>query len=340
MGEVFMSFWKNKKVLVTGGAGFIGSFLVRRLVSEGSRVKVIDNLWRGDLDNLAAPDGSSVVDLESDFYKEDLTDYGKCLELVRDIDCVYHLADVVGGVQFAFSNESFIFRQNVLINTNVLSACVTNGVSDYVYVGTACSFPRHLQMAPGINPLREDQTYPAEPESSYGWSKLMGEYEAELAQKSGKIKVGLLRLHNVYGPRAPFEGDGAQVLPSLIRKAVRCPGEPFTVWGSGNQYRDFVYVDDIVEALILVAERGMNKGLIQVGSGKATTIREAAEAIVRISGKPIEIAYDTSKPEGDRGRIAVCDRARDMLHWKPSVTLEQGLKRTYGWIKERIEAKD
>jgi len=229
---------------------------------------------------------------------------------------VYHLADVVGGVQFVFSNESFVFRENVLINTNVLSACITNDISNYVYVGTTCSYPKHFQMAPGIVPLREDQTYPAEPESSYGWSKLIGEYEAELAQKSGKINVGLLRLHNVYGPGAPFEGDQAQALPSLIRKAIRFPEEPFIVWGSGNQYRDFVYINDIVEALMLVAQRGMNKGLIQIGSEKATTIREAAELIVQISGKPIDIAYDTSNSEGDRGRIAVCDRVRDILGWK------------------------
>ena len=329
-----MVFWNSARVLVTGGAGFIGGSLVKRLVLEGARVQVIDNLWRGSLDNLARPDGSHVIDVERDFHLADLTDYTKCVELIADVDWVYHLADIVGGVQFVFSNESFVFRQNVLINTNALSACITNSIPNYVYVGTACSYPKHLQMVPGIVPLREDQTYPAEPESSYGWSKLMGEYEAEqLAQKSGKINVGVLRLHNVYGPGAPFEGDGAQVLPSLIRKAIRFPEEPFIVWGSGDQYRDFVYVDDIVEALILVAQRGMNKGLTQIGSERATTIREAAELIVRISRKSIAITYDTSKPEGDRGRIAVCDRARDILSWKETVTLDDGLKRTYEWIE-------
>jgi nucleoside-diphosphate-sugar epimerase len=334
-----MTFWNNKKVIVTGGAGFIGSSLVKRLVLEGAEVQVIDNLWRGNLDNLLSPSGSHIINMDHDFQFADLTDDDKCTEFIRDADWVYHLADVVGGVQFVFSNESFVFRQNVLINTNVLSACITNGISNYVYVGTACSYPKHLQMAPGIVALREDQTYPAEPESGYGWSKLMGEYEAELAQKSGKINVGLLRLHNAYGPGAPFEGDRAQVLPSLIRKAIRFPEEPFIVWGSGNQYRDFAYIDDIVEALMLVGQHGLNKGLIQIGSEKATTIRDAAELIIRISGKPIDVTYDTSKPEGDRGRIAVCDRARDKLGWKTAVTLEEGLERTYRWIQSQIKAK-
>ncbi len=331
-----MTFWNGARVLVTGGAGFIGSSLVKRLVAEGARVQVIDNLWRGSLDNLARPDGSCVIDLERDFHLADLTDFARCVVLIRDVDWVYHLADVVGGVQFVFSNEAFVFRQNILINTNVLSACVANSITNYVYVGTACSYPKHLQMAPGVVSLREEQTYPAEPESGYGWSKLMGEYEAELAQKFAKINVGLLRLHNVYGPGSPFEGDGAQVLPSLIRKAMRFPEEPFIVWGSGDQYRDFVYVDDVVEALMLVAQCGMNKGLIQIGSEQAMTIREAAQLVIQISGKPIKPTFDTSKPEGDRGRIAVCDRARNILGWKATVGLDEGLEQTYKWIASRV----
>jgi nucleoside-diphosphate-sugar epimerase len=179
---------KNKKILVTGGAGFIGSNLVKRLLEEGASVKVVDNLWRGTLDNLRQLEKKG-FDISSDFYLADLTDYGKCLELIRDVDLVYHLADVVAGVNFVFGHEPFIFRQNVLINTNVLSACVANKIPNYVYPGTACSFPKKLQMSKGIVALREDQTYPAEPESSYGWGKLMGEYEAELAQKRANYRV-------------------------------------------------------------------------------------------------------------------------------------------------------
>ena len=124
----------------------------------------------------------------------------------------------------------------------------------------------------------------------------------------------------------------------LIRKAIRFPEELFIVWGSGNQYRDFVYIDDIIEALMLMTQRGMNKGVIQFGSEKATTIREAAKLTVKISGKQIDVIYDTSKPEGDRGRIAVCDMACDILGWKATIAFDDGMKRTYKWIQDQIES--
>lgn len=327
--------FKNKEILVTGGAGFIGSSLVKRLIAEGANVQVIDNLWRGKLDNLKSAKNDG-FDISQSFHLADLTDYGKCLELIRNVDIVYHLADVVAGVDYVFNHEPFVFRQNITINSNVLWACITNKIHSYVYVGTACSFPKKLQMMDGIVALREEQTYPAEPESSYGWGKLMGEYEAELVQKAYGINVGLLRLHNVYGPGASFELGRSQVLPALIRKAILFPREKFIVWGSGNQYRDFVYIDDVIEALILVVQKGMNKGLIQIGSEQAISLKEAAEVIVKISGKHIEIKFDTSKPEGDRGRIGICDHAKEILGWQVKVDFEYGLAMTYKWIKEQI----
>lgn len=328
--------YSSLRCLVTGGAGFMGSNLVKRLVECGADVTAIDNLWRGRLENLQRPDGSYTIDLEKNFHLVDVTDYAKCVELVRDYDVVFHLADIVAGINYVFGHEAFIFRQNLLINSNVLSAVVLNNIPNYIYVGTACSFPKHLQMQPGIARLHEDQTYPAEPESSYGWSKLMGEYEAGLAQKAGKTNVGLLRLHNVYGPGATFDPKRSQVIPSLIRKAARYPVEPFIVWGSGSQYRDFIYVDDVIDALIAVLERGMNCDVIQVGSEQATTIRQVAEQVVKISGKTINIQWDTSKPEGDHGRIADCTRARQVLNWRPQVDLETGLQRTYDWISDNL----
>jgi len=328
------------KILVTGGAGFIGSSLVKRLVFNGANVQVVDNLWRGKLGNLIF-DETGRFDISRDFHLADLSDYGKCLELIRDVDIVYHLADIVAGVDYVFDHEPFVFRQNIIINSNVLWACITNNIKNYVYVGTACSFPKELQMIDGVAALREEQTYPAEPESSYGWGKLMGEYEAELAQNTYNINVGLLRLHNVYGPGASFEPERSQALPALIRKALLFPKKEFVVWGSGKQYRDFVYIDDVIDALILIIQKGMNRGLIQIGSGKAITLEEAAEVIVNICGKPIEIKFDTSKPEGDRGRIGICDRAQEILGWQSKVDFENGIEKTYKWIQGKMkELKD
>ena len=333
-----MNYWKNKRVLVTGGAGFIGRHLVKNLVYRGAFVQVIDNLWRGNLENLKDEDGKFVIDIKKNFIHADLTEPKKTRALIKNFDIVYHLADVVAGVDYVFNNELFVYRQNMLININTLSACLINEIPNYIYVGTACSYPKHLQMAEGIAALSEDQTFPAEPESSYGWSKLMGEYEADLSQKSGKINVGLIRFHNVYGPICVFDEIRSQVIPALIRKAVRFPKEPFIVWGSGNQYRDFIYVTDAVSSLLLVAEKGMNQGLIQIGSEKATSVKELSEKIVKISGKAIPIKSDKTKPEGDRGRIAVCDRARRILNWKPEVEIDEGLEKTYSWIEKQIKS--
>jgi nucleoside-diphosphate-sugar epimerase len=194
-------------------------------------------------------------------------------------------------------------------------------------------------MSNEIAALSEAQTYPAEPESSYGWSKLMGEYEAELARASGALNIGLLRLHNVYGPNVSFDFGRAQVIPSLIRRAIRHPEEPFIVWGSGRQYRDFIYVDDVIDALLLLRTRGLNCGVIQVGSEIATTIAQVAEIIIAISGKEIVPYYDTNKPQGDRGRVAICNRAKDILGWHAKTDLARGLASTYKWMEKTLQSQ-
>lgn len=329
---------KGARVLVTGGAGFIGANLVRRLVREGFHVVVVDNLSRGTRANLLDADGRPVIDMEREFILGDLTDYSKCLEAIRNVFTVYHLADIVGGCSFIFDHEPFAYRQNMTINSNVLAACVANSVPNYIYVGTACSFPLHLQMdKTRVVALHENQTYPAQPESSYGWSKLMGEYEADLVHKNGRINVGILRLHNVYGPYSSYNPRDSQVLPSLIYKAIQArDGDKLSVWGSGLQYRDFVYVDDIVNALLLMSERGMNCGVIQVGQGQPTRIGDAAQLVCdlarQLTGKSLSIELDPSKPEGDFGRIAMLDRAAELLQWRPTVTFRQGLELTFKWI--------
>jgi nucleoside-diphosphate-sugar epimerase len=271
----------------------------------------------------------------------DLTNSTAIGNLFEHADDVYHLADVVAGIGFVFEHEAWLFRQNILINTNVFEAVQRAGtVKNYIYVGTACSFPLELQSSYHVVALHENQTYPAHPESAYGWSKLMGEYEGTLALKNShrKLNVGLLRLHNVYGPHAEYaDKTSSQALPALIRKAIHAPlSEMFEIWGSGKQYRDFLYVDDVVSALLDMRQRGMNHGVIQVGTGVATTILDAAEIIRTLTeeclGKSIDLTVNKSKHEGDMGRIATLDRAKSILQWEARVTLHEGLARTYKWI--------
>lgn len=323
-------------VLVTGGAGMIGSNLVKRLVREGWRVTVADNLWRGRREYLIGDDGRPVIDLTTQFFELDLTVPGVLEPHLANVDYVFHLADVVAGVGFVFNHQGFIFRQNLLINSNVISSAKKFPLKGFIYVGTACSFPAHLQTGVDAAPLREADQYPAAPESAYGWSKLMGEYETLLMGRETGIPVGVLVFHNVYGSPCDFSAKTGQVIPSLVRKAIAHPAEPFVVWGSGSQGRAFVHVDDIVEALLLAMQRGLGQGMIQIGPGQCTSIREIAETIVAISGKPIPIEFDTTKPEGDRGRCADFTKARQVLGWEPRVPLRAGLEQLYRWIAQRM----
>ena len=322
------------KILVTGGAGMIGSNLVKKLVNQEHEVSVIDNFWRGKIDYLKK-NGELVID-EQRVFNEDLRDSNKCDDIIKGYDTVYHLADIVAGINYVFGNQLFLWRSNILINSNVISACLKNEIKNLIYVGTACSFPKEKQSYIGPPLFKEEDAYPAEPESSYGWSKLMGEYEAELALETGKINVGILRLHNVYGPPCELDPSKSQVIPALCRKAILYPKEPFVVWGSGNQRRSFVYIDDIIDALVDVRIRGMNKGVIQIGTDYSDSIVDIAKKIIDISGKDIDIQFDLTKPEGDVDRAADCSKAEQILDWSPKVSIDKGLKKTYEWCLREL----
>ena len=301
-------------------------------------MRVVDNLWRGRRENLCDPDGTPVIDFDTSFHELDLAIPGVLDPLLHDVDVVFHLADVVAGIGYVFNNQGSIFRQNVLINSNVVASVRQQPVKAFLYVGTACSFPAHLQSGADAAPLKEADLYPASPESAYGWSKLMGQYEAELLEQESDVPVSVLMLHNVYGTPTDYTERRSQVIPSLVRKAIRYPTEPFVVWGDGSQGRAFVHVDDVVDALVTAMHRGLGAGVIQIGPDVCTTIREVAELVVAISGKDIPIEYDVSAPEGDRGRCADYTKARELLGWSPEVTMADGLARLYAWMEHQLQA--
>ena len=317
----------------------IGSNLVKRLVKEGHEVSVIDNLWRGKLEYLNDENGKPVIDLKTKFHNVDLSTGLGIDPIVFNTEYVIHLADIVAGIDYVFSNQGDLFRLNNLINTHLFHSVRKAGkerIKGLIYVGTACSYPLTRQNSFDVIPLKEEELFPALPESAYGWSKLMGQLEIGFLEKETGIPCCTLQFHNVYGSPCDY-GERSQVIPALIRKAINFPEEEFNVWGSGKQGRAFIHVNDIVDALVLALEKGWGHGWIQIGPSECTSIREIAEAVVKISGKDIVPFYDTTKPEGDKARSADWSKAKEVLGWEPKVSLEDGLRQQYEWIKKDIE---
>ena len=330
--------WKGKRVLVTGGAGHIGSHLTKSLVDKGADVLVVDNLWRGKKEYLLDSDNNYIIDMENNFKEWDLRDYENAEKAVDGIEIVFHLADIVAGITYVFDNQPDVWRGNVMINSNVFTASHKAKVDRLIYVGAACAYPHEKQNDP-LSPLfKENDMYPAHPESAYGWGKLMGEYECELFSKSGMLNTGILRLHNVYGPNSDLSVERSQVIPATIRKAILYPEEQFLVWGNGEQNRSFIYVTDVVEGLLLVADKGINKGPIQLGTNEKTTINQIAKMVIDVSGKDIVQEHDLTKPVGDFGRAADITLAKEILGWEPKMSMEEGIKITYRWASNYLES--
>lgn len=326
---------KGSRILVTGGAGMIGSNLVARLVGIGHQVTVIDNLWRGSIDNLK-------YTCKENFDKvnviiADLSVPGDWYSAFKEIDCVYHLADIVAGIGYVFSNEGYLFRKNLLINSLVTQVVASFDIKRYIYVGTACSFPKELQTGVDAAPLKEADQFPASPESAYGWSKLMGELDATYLAKEKDIETVVLSLHNVYGTPCDYKSPKSQVIPSLINRAIATTNKKISVWGDGSQGRAFIHVSDVVEGLVSALSKGGNSGAIQLGPNICTSIAEIAGTICDIVDKSIVIEYDTTKPTGDHGRRADYTKAKQVLGWEPKMDLRKGLTDLVSYVKKNEE---
>ena len=330
------------KVIITGCAGMIGSYLTSSLLEDYSnlndfKIIGIDNLSRGKIENLQEACGDNFKKLE--FIKCDLTKYEEFwASKFKETDVLIHLADIVAGIGYVFDNESYVFRTNLLINSNVSKCIAKFRPKRYIYVGTACSFPRNLQLSINADPLKEDDQFPASPESGYGWSKLMGEIEASLLSKEGITKTVVLSLHNVYGKYCDFSEKTSQVIPSLCLKAIKSAKEKtrFEIWGDGSQGRAFVHALDVVEAIKSSFKFGADKGVIQIGPNHCTSINNLASEILNKVDKDIKIHHNLDQPVGDIGRCADYSKAKKLLNWEPKVKIEDGLKDLINWLKKKI----
>jgi len=316
------------KVLVTGGAGFIGSHLVDELLRRNAEIRIVDDLSRGNISNIAHCWN------RIEFIKGDLATHKTAEEVVKDTEICFHLASVVGGVEFMASHPAENFK-NICINYNVLDACRKMNVGRLLYTSSACAYPVGLQTAEDQLPLKEDDVlkYGAKPESDYGWTKLLGEIQCQAYHRSYGMKIAIVRPFNPYGPRESFDPIDSHVIPSLIRKAVHREN-PFVVWGDGGQSRSFEYVEDVIEGFILAIERAVDADPINLGGTNFVTIRELAEIILKLTGYSASIAMDTSRPQGVRSRKADMSKARRVLGWEPRTSLEEGLTRTLKWFSK------
>jgi nucleoside-diphosphate-sugar epimerase len=218
----------------------------------------------------------------------------------------------------------------------MLEAARKHKVDKYFFSSSACVYPTYKQESPEVVPLKEDEAYPADPDNEYGWEKLFTERLCMNYAEDFGLEIRVARFHNIYGPEGTYKGGREKAPAALCRKVAEAsnPGK-ITIWGDGKQTRSFCYIDDCIRGIEALMESDYAKP-VNIGSDRLVTIDELADIIIKISGKEITKVYDLKEPQGVRGRNADLSLVTKILGWKPVVSLEEGLERTYRWIEKRV----
>lgn len=318
------NFWSKKKVLVTGGAGFIGSHLVEKLVEKEAKVTVLDNLQNGTLENL-----TKVKD-KFKFVKGDCRDQKTADRSCKNKDIVMNLAARVGGIEYNRTHQGTMLRDNLLIGTVMLEGARNAKVERFLVVSSACVYPRNCSV-----PTPESEGFLDEPEPTnggYGWAKRIAEKLGMYYGEEFSMKVGIVRPYNCYGPRDHFDPETSHVIPALIKRVF--DGEdPVVVWGSGKQTRAFLYVEDLVEGMMLAIEKYPAPDPVNLGTDEEVTIKDLIKKILEIAKIDRKVVFDTSKPDGSPRRNSDNKKAKEKIGFVTKTKLDEGLEKTIKWYK-------
>ena len=316
-------------VVVTGGGGFIGGHLIRRLLDEGhTRVRSVDvkpfDEW------YQRHEGVDDVQL-------DLTMRDACLEALDGAETVYNLAADMGGMGFIENNRALCML-SVLTSTHVLVAAQEHNVDRLFYSSSACVYAAEKQTSVDITALRESDAYPAEPEDGYGWEKLFSERMARHFREDFGIQTRVARYHNVYGPHGTYDGGREKAPAAMCRKVIEAKlsgNHSIEIWGDGEQTRSFMYIDDCVEGTRRLLDSDVIEP-VNLGSDELISINNLVSMVEDIAGITLKRSYLTDAPQGVRGRNSDNTLITELLGWAPSITLRDGMERTYRWIYDQM----
>src|SRR5437899_2979452 len=315
--------WRHSRVLVTGGASFIGSALVDALVERGADVRVIDNLSSGVRSNLLEHLNSKRIE----FLEGDLLDPETCRAAVEGRDLVFHLAADHGGRGYVDLHQ-VACSTNLILDGLLFRACHRAGVEKVVFASSGCVYPNFLQTDPGeVLYLTEDQAGPpCDADNLYGWAKLMAEKTLQSYHSEYGMKSASCRYFTVYGERGH---ENHAVIAMIARAFVR--QNPFVVWGTGEQIRNWTHVSDIVSGTILAAENIDDGTAINLGTMERTRVIDAVREVLRYTGHQARIELHPEMPTGPMNRVADNALGRKLLGWEPQVEFTHGLRRTIDW---------
>ncbi len=304
---------KNKKILLTGGDGFLGKFVQRELLENGVREE----------------------DIRIPHHVEnDLRVWENCAEATTGVDLVIHLAASVGGIGFNQRNPGILFYDNMIMGAHLMEAARKNGVEKFIQIGTVCAYPKFTPV-----PFKEDnlwEGYPEETNAPYGIAKKALLVQAQAYREQYGLNAIFLLPVNLYGPGDNFDLEDSHVIPALIRKcveAVNSDSREITVWGTGKPTREFLYVQDCARGIVQAALFYDEPEPVNLGSGEEISIRDLVQVIARVSGFEGNINWDSARPDGQPRRCLDTERA-GKFGFSARVSLEEGLARTVQWYKE------